>query len=305
MGASSPLPPLRRRPSYGGCPRRRAAPIRAQHPIPDSRRAIRLEGRWERRGDIHTDDGTVQSTACREAGIRDTLASNSPKARGSCARKSEHTKTLYARETPHPSRAPTSGDGEKSSVAAIFLFLLASELPDYLFSPHHICDGSNRLDGWWWEGLVPFYPLARGNPGRWLERPCDHRTEIFGFCSCRREGEGRFRPPGPTRQWPNTRVGVEPGRGGRESKWAVNERTGQSQGKFFFLFHFLFFNFNLDSISNFSLNSNWVQPYNIFKCSNKTPIKNASYTYKDYFIHLLRIYFKCEIHTLLRNTIWI
>jgi hypothetical protein len=87
---------------------------------------------------------------------------------------------MYAGKTPHPFRAPTSGDGEKSSVAAIFLFLLASELPNYLFSPHHILirlDGSDRLDGG-------------------------------------REGEGRFQPLGATRQWPNTRVGVEPGRGG-------------------------------------------------------------------------------------------
>jgi hypothetical protein len=31
---------------------------------------------------------------------------------------------------------------------------------------------------------------------------------------------------------------------------------------------------------------------------------NASYIYKDYFIHLFRnIYFKCEVHTLLRYII--
>jgi hypothetical protein len=42
--------------------------------------------------------------------------------------------------------SPTGGDDENSSAAVVFLFLLTLELPDYLFSPHQICDGSDRLD---------------------------------------------------------------------------------------------------------------------------------------------------------------
>jgi hypothetical protein len=41
---------------------------------------------------------------------------------------------------------PTGGDDENSSAAVVFLFLLTSELPGYLFSPHQIYDGSDRLD---------------------------------------------------------------------------------------------------------------------------------------------------------------
>jgi hypothetical protein len=59
-----------------------------------------------------------------------------------------------------------------------------------------------------------------------------------------------------------------------------------------FLFSISFLNFNLDSNSNFILNSNRVQPYNIFKCPIKTPNMNVSYIYKDYFIHLFRNIFK-------------
>jgi hypothetical protein len=43
-------------------------------------------------------------------------------------------------------RFPHHGDDENSGAAVVFLFLLTSELPDYLFSPHQIYDGSDRLD---------------------------------------------------------------------------------------------------------------------------------------------------------------
>jgi hypothetical protein len=85
----------------------------------------------------------------------------------------------------------------------------------------------------------------------------------------------------------------------------------QTEVCFLFLFFcfvfsslFCFPNFNSYSNSNFSLNLIRVQYYNIFKCSNKNPNMNASYIYKDYFILIFRnIYFKCEVHTSLRNTL--
>jgi hypothetical protein len=43
-------------------------------------------------------------------------------------------------------RFPHHGDDENSSAAVVFLFLLTLELLDYLFSPHKIYDGSDRLD---------------------------------------------------------------------------------------------------------------------------------------------------------------
>jgi hypothetical protein len=75
---------------------------------------------------------------------------------------------------------------------------------------------------------------------------------------------------------------------------------------FCFVFPFLFCvpNFNSYSNSNFSLNLIRLNYYGIFKCSNKNPNMNASYIYKDYFILLFRnIYFKCGVHTSLRNTL--
>jgi hypothetical protein len=153
------------------------------------------------------------------------------------------TPTTWSSEDPQNKPDPERRRALVSPTAATsFPSLQASDLPDYLFSPHQICDGSDRLDSWWWEGLVPFYPLAWGNPGWWLGRPCDHHAEIPGFCSCGREGEGWFRPLGPTRQWPNTRAEVESGRGGWGSKWAANweNRPKSRSGVFFFFFCFSF-----------------------------------------------------------------
>jgi hypothetical protein len=91
--------------------------------------------------------------------------------------------------------------------------------------------------------------------------------------------------------------------------WATVEIGPKLRFVFFFSFVFSFLfcvpNFNSYSNSNFVLNLIRVQYYSIFKCSNKNPNMNASYIYTDYFILLYRnIYFKCGVHTSLRNTLF-
>lgn len=81
------------------------------------------------------------------------------------------------------------------------------------------------------------------------------KSPCFWSCGC--EKEGRSWPSSPMRQVSNTRAGLEPGRGGWESKWVVNQRTNPSQGKLL-LFYFFFkfeFQFKYDMNTKFICNT--------------------------------------------------